>query len=139
MKPFLKILLSKMDLFVELGKSFVCGGISTVVDILVLTGLIELLHSNAHLAVIIGFLSGMIVNYVLNTIFVYSHCPVDCHWKAIRQFFLISLFTIVLGTALIFILTDYLKLHYLLSKLLVTGIVFLLSFVLRKKIVFTQR
>ncbi|MCK5834596.1 MAG: GtrA family protein [Lentisphaeria bacterium] len=139
MKGLLDFLASKFDILLEVTKSLICGGVSTLVDLLVLTGLVELVDLNSHLAILLGFLSGMAVNYVLNILIVYRHSPVDCHVKAVKQFFIISIFTILIGMGLIYLLTDLVGLHYFLAKVMVTLVVFFLSFVLRKKFIFNNQ
>jgi putative flippase GtrA len=120
----------------EFSRSLACGGISTAVDMATLLILKELVACNLVLAVISGFVAGMLTNYWLNVKVVYAHQTVDGHFAALRTFALISLATIFAGTGIIYVMTNALHIPYFWSKLITTGVIFLVNFALRRAFIF---
>ena len=120
----------------EFSRSFICGGISSVVDVGTLLVLKELVGLHYMVAVVCGFTAGMLINYYLNVRVVYAHQTVDCHFTALRTFVMISVGTIILGTGIIILMTECLHVPYLLSKLITAGLIFLVNFTLRRAFIF---
>ena len=85
------------------------------------------------LASCISFLSGTTLSYILNARHTFNK---ERNFKAGRLFLLSNLFTLSLGLGLLFIFTDFLKIHPMLGQLLVVAIRFPISYLLSLKFVF---
>lgn len=120
----------------EFSRSLICGGLSTLVDVGIMLILTELAGLHYVVSVVCGFTAGMLTNYYLNVRVVYAHQTVDCHFTALRTFALISVGTIILGTGMIYLMTEALHVPYLWSKLITTGVIFLVNFALRRAFIF---
>jgi putative flippase GtrA len=120
----------------EFSRSFVCGGISTVVDMGTLLALKELAGIHYVAAVICGFIAGMLTNYYLNIRVVYARQTVDSHVTALGSFARISVLTLAVGTAMIYLMTEWCGCSYMWPKIITTGLIFLANFILRRAFIF---
>lgn len=113
-------------------KYFFVGGICTVLDFFILFLLAELFGINYVIASSVSFLCGVTLNY-----FICAYWVFDVHVvKKKRYEFLLYLFISLIGMAVntvaIWMLTEYLGLYFMLSKLLATGFTYFWNFFARK-------
>lgn len=127
----------------EFMRYIVVGGAAFLIDfgVLVLfnTVLPELSGYRLYLATALGFVAGLIFNYIFSLLFVFNAAR---HSKAGRSFSAFLLFTLIglVGLGLtevgMYAGTEILHYHYMLVKLVVTGIVLIWNYLGRKILIF---
>lgn len=136
--PSLKTLLKdKPDSLIgQLFRYAVVGGISFVVDY----GSLWLLTEKAGLPYLwsaaIAFILGLICNYLLSTAWVFGESKIKNAWGEFLAFAIIGLVGLGLNELIMYGCTDGLGFHYMLSKIVSTGIVFFWNFLARRFLVF---
>ena len=136
--PSLKTLLKEKpdSLFGQLLRYAVVGGISFVVDY----GSLWLLTEKAGLPYLwsaaIAFILGLICNYLLSTAWVFGESRIKNAWGEFLVFAIIGVIGLGLNELIMYACTDGLGFHYMLSKIVSTGIVFFWNFLARRFLVF---
>ncbi len=136
--PSLKTLLKdKPDSLIgQLFRYAVVGGISFVVDY----GSLWLLTEKAGLPYLwsaaIAFILGLICNYLLSTAWVFGESRIKNAWGEFLAFAIIGVVGLGLNELIMYGCTDGLGFHYMLSKIVSTGIVFFWNFLARRFLVF---
>ena len=94
--------------------------------------------AKAHylLAGLIGILSGNLLNYLFSTRWVFSHHKLKDKHKELGAFLLFGLGAIPIHHLVLWGTTDFLHVHYQVSKLIAVATTFLLIFFLRKRFLF---
>jgi putative flippase GtrA len=111
------------------------GTAALTVHLIVLTILVELTGTPATIASTFGFSAAIPVNYLLQHRFVFG-CTSDHHIHFPR-YVAATLVTMGVNVALVWLLVDILRLHYLLSQLVVVSAVFLVNFAIGRTFTFT--
>ena len=113
------------------------GGIATVVD----WGILYLLTSVAgihHLvSAVIAFLAGLVVNFSLSKLFVFK--ADEAKTGAYGEFIgygLIGAAGLGITETIMFVMTDRLAVHYMVSKITATAVVLVWNYFARKKIIY---
>lgn len=145
---------NKKQLLAEIGRFLLIGGVATIVDyalfylfnLVILTGLKE--NINLAISTFIGFVSGLIINWVFSARFVYRY-----NKKTTNKQFLLYLLICVVGLGLTelgmllaspafdkFYLTIIIKFDFwkLFFKCLMTLIVLILNYLGRKFLIFKK-
>ena len=136
--PSLKTILKEKpdSLIGQLFRYAVVGGISFVVDY----GSLWLLTEKAGLPYLwsaaIAFILGLICNYLLSTAWVFGESKLKNAWAEFAAFAIIGVIGLGLNELIMFAFTDGLGFHYMLSKIVSTGIVFFWNFLARRFLVF---
>ncbi|MBR5176124.1 MAG: GtrA family protein [Bacteroidales bacterium] len=136
--PSLKTLLKdKPDSLIgQLLRYAVVGGISFMVDY----GSLWLLTEKAGLPYLwsaaIAFILGLICNYLLSTAWVFGESRIRNAWGEFLAFAIIGVIGLGLNELIMYGCTDGLGFHYMLSKIVSTGIVFFWNFLARRFLVF---
>ena len=136
--PSLKtILREKPDSLVgQLFRYAIVGGLSFVVDY----GSLWLLTEKAGLPYLwsaaIAFILGLICNYLLSTAWVFGESRIKNAWGEFLAFAIIGVIGLGLNELIMYACTDGLGFHYMLSKIVSTGIVFFWNFLARRFLVF---
>lgn len=136
--PSLKTILKEKpdSLIGQLFRYAVVGGISFVVDY----GSLWLLTEKAGLPYLwsaaIAFILGLICNYLLSTAWVFGESRIKNAWGEFLAFAIIGLVGLGLNELIMYGCTDGLGFHYMLSKIVSTGIVFFWNFLARRFLVF---
>jgi putative flippase GtrA len=110
------------------------GGFAAVVNIGSLVVCKEVFGIYYLIANTIGFFLGLITNYLLSKIFVFTDKTSLNRTSEFVLHGLISGIGLGLDTFFVWGLTSFLGFYYVLSKILSTGIVFIWNFIARKKI-----
>lgn len=131
------ILLAKTDkTLIQLFRYTFVGGIAYCIDFGSLFFLTEFVKINYLISAAIAFLLGLITNYLLSTLWVFSKRTVADKKIEFLVFSIIGLVGLGLNEAMIWFFTEFANFHYLISKMFSTVVVFLWNFFARKKILF---
>ena len=147
MKEFLE-LLKKLDLkgifitptkneFLQFFRYIFVGGIATVADWGTLYLLTEYAHIYHLVSAIIAFIVGLIVNFVLSRLLVFSANEAKTG-KALEfiGYAVIGVIGLGITEGIMYLLTNRLGAHYMLSKAIATVIVLIWNYIARKKILY---
>ena len=115
------------------------GGFAFVVDFATLYALTEFAGLHYLLSATIGFLAGLVVNYLLCIWWIFEHRSQSDQRKEFTVFALIGVAGLALNNGLLFALTDLAGINYLLSKVAAAAFILFFNFLLRRHILFTQR
>ncbi|UOO38778.1 GtrA family protein [Oscillospiraceae bacterium CM] len=130
-------------LFFEVFRYLLVGGASTLIDFATLylfnNTLPDLHGYRLYIAAALGFLAGLVFNYVLSLAFVFQTAKTKGAGRGAAAF---MLFAVIGGTGLgltelgMYIGVALFMWHYLFVKILVTGIVFFWNYLSRKILIF---
>ena len=124
--------------FIQFFRYLFVGGFAFLID----SGLLYILTEYAHLhylfSATFGFIFGLVINYLLSKIWVFSSNTIKKQWVEFIVFSLIGIVGLGLNNLFLWIFTDYCSIHYMLSKVLTTIIVFFWNFLARKFILFNS-
>lgn len=129
----------KTSLMTQLLRYGVVGGIAFLVDYGTLYALTEFAGLHHLVSAALAFTAGLLVNYTLSILWVFRG---ERSWKPAAEFTAFAAIGIVgagLNEGIIWLGTDVAGLHYLLSKLISTAIVFFWNFFARKLLIFSRR
>ena len=124
--------ISNNTLFKQILKFGVVGTIAFLIDYLVLILCKEVFGLSVLLSAAIGFTVSVIFNYILSIKFVFE---VNDKHDSKRNFILFIVFSVIglgLTELIMWFGTDIVKIHYLIVKIIATGIVMVFNFVTRK-------
>lgn len=117
-------------------KSLFAGGIATVVDIGLLWILKDKFNFHYIIANILSFTAGIVVNYIITSIWVFDKSKIDDKKVEFTIFTVIALAGLGLNTFFMWIFTYIVKLHYLISKVIATFVVYGFNFTARKILIY---
>ena len=124
------------DAIVQFFRYIFVGGISSVVD-LGLLFFIENLGVNYLLATAIGFCLGISVNYKLSKKFIFTkEAGVKNAKDEFLIYILIGIGGLLITEILMYIMTDNLGLHFMISKILITVVTLVWNYSARKIILY---
>lgn len=114
------------------------GGVAFVVDLGTLYLLTEFFGIYYIASATAGFLLGLIVNYLLCVIWIFDFRAIE---KAAHEFGLFAAIGIVgllLNNLLIYLLTEFVGIHYVISKMIAAALVLVFNFALRRQLLFSN-
>jgi putative flippase GtrA len=111
------------------------GGVGTSAHYAILIILVSGLHAHPVLGSTVGFLLGMIINYILNKSFTFS--STRAHREAFWRFVIVAVIGIGINTSAMALLTIPLDFHYLLAQVLATALALSWNFFGSRHWVFT--
>jgi putative flippase GtrA len=114
------------------------GGFAFIVDYGTLYILKEYVGINYLLSAAIAFILGLAVNYLLSTLWVFPDSRLNNKMAEFIVFASIGLVGLLINEVIMYICCEVLTIHYMISKLCSTGIVFFWNFFARKIILFTK-
>lgn len=132
-----KILMRRVNKgLLQFFRYLLCGAAATFTDIVILFILTHFLHVNYLIAAACGFLTGIVVNYTLNTILVFkSSGEVK---KEFPIFALIGIGGLLWTETILWILVDKLDVYVMIAKAIAIVLVLNWNFFMRKKFVFSK-
>lgn len=134
------LLTSKTDnTLIQLFRYFFVGGFAFIVDYGSLFILTDYCGVKYLISAAIAFLLGLLINYLISILWVFNKGTVTNRWVEFLIFAFIGLIGLGLNEAIMYIGSDMLGLHYMISKLCSTGIVFFWNFFARKIILYKQK
>lgn len=113
------------------------GGICYVVGIALLLFFVEITHMEVNLANLLASFITIFVCYLLNAEFVFKRGRFS-RKKEILAFFTFSILGLILNVVLMYLMTTYLSIWYVISKTLITAFIAIFNFIVRKKFVFLK-
>lgn len=123
---------------VQLFRYTFVGGLAFLVDFGTLFSLTEFAHIHYLVSAGIAFVFGLTINYFLSVLWVFSHHAMKSRLLEFLLFAIIGLIGLGLTELLLWIFTDILVIHYLLSKIITTIIVYFWNFFVRKLMLFNK-
>lgn len=123
-------------LAIQLMRYAVVGGVAFVVDYGSLWLLTELAGLHHLVSAAIAFVLGLTCNYLISTAWVFGESKVKNRWLEFSAFALIGIVGLGLNELIIYLCTDICSLHYMLSKIISTALVFFWNFFARRFLLF---
>jgi putative flippase GtrA len=109
---------------------FIAGGIAFIVDFSVLVMLTEVFGISYLYSAAAAFLVGIVTIYILTIAWVFQ--KQKSGYREVAVFLFTGITGLLLNELILYVCTDYMELHYSVSKLLSAGIVFFWNFFSRK-------
>lgn len=124
------------NVFLQLVRYFFVGTAAFCVDYGLLFLLTEYVGFYHLISATISFCLGLLVNYVISIAWVFTSNKTHDRVKEFIIFSIIGIIGLILNWIIIYVGTDIFQIHYLLSKLCSTIVVFFWNFFARKIILF---
>ena len=134
----MKILHSQDTIFQLIRYGFV-GGIAFVADYLSLYAFTEYIGIPYLVSAAIAFMIGLTVNYVLSNIIVFTTHRLHNKWLEFAIFAIIGVIGLGLNEIIMYCASELIGLHYMISKLISTALVFFWNFFARKLTLFYKK
>ena len=106
------------------------GVVGTVAHYSTLIALVQITHVNPVVSSGAGFVIGALVNYALNYRLTFQSTKL--HRDSMPKFFLVALVGLAFNTAIMELVTEIWKLHYLVGQILATGTVLVWNFTINR-------
>lgn len=147
MKEFFQ-LLKKLDLkgifitptqngFLQFVRYVFVGGVATVVDWGVLFALTEFAGLYYMFSAVVAFVAGLITNFLLSKLLVFSGSQARVSPLAeFASYALIGVVGLGITELILMLFSNWLHLHYMLSKVIATAIVLVWNYLARKLIIY---
>ena len=120
----------------EFRRYAVVGGLAFGCDFFVYLSLTDWLGFNYLLANVIGFCLGLTINYLLSINWVFERRSESSARRECLLFASIGLFNLGLGESFLWALVGLGGLHHIAGKIVITALVFLSNFCMRKVMLF---
>ena len=115
------------------------GGMAFVADFGLLYVLTDCLHVHYLLSSMLSFATGLLITYLLSVYWIFDQRRFDNRLFEIVLFTAIGVVGLLLTALFMWLFTDRLDMHYLLSKVLTTAITTAWNFLAKKFILFTRQ
>jgi putative flippase GtrA len=106
------------------------GVVGTAAHYSTLIALVQIMHVNPVVSSGAGFVVGALVNYALNYRLTFRSTKL--HRDSMPKFFLVALFGLGFNTAIMALMTEVWKLHYLVAQVLATAGVLVWNFAVNR-------
>jgi putative flippase GtrA len=126
------------DWKIQLFRYVIVGGISFIVDYSLLFVLTEHVGLHYIVSATISFIAGLIVNYTISTSWIFRNSKLSNTTVEFIIYGAIGVVGLVLNNILLYLFTDILHIHYMLSKLITAALVMGWNFVGRRIILFNN-
>ena len=120
------------NLFVQIFKFVIVGGIATIIDWVIYYILFNFLHINPLIANIISFSVSVIYNYSASVRWVFNVNAEKSKKRMFIEFMIFSIIGLLLTELLLWLFIDKMSINEMLSKIVSTGIVMVFNFITRK-------
>ena len=114
------------------------GGVAFLVDYGTLFVLTHYAGVPYLLSAAIAFILGLVTNYLISISWVFQHSGKMRVWQEFVCFAIIGVIGLGLNELIMYVGTDMMHLHYMISKLISTAIVFFWNFFARKFMLFNK-
>lgn len=119
------------NLINQILKFGVVGGLAFLIDYSLLYFLTEYCHIYYLISSIISFIVSLIFNYILSIKWVFDVTKKQTY-KEVIIFVVLSVIGLVINQIVMYVGSDIIKIHYMITKLVATFIVMVWNFVTRK-------
>ncbi len=126
------------DTFVQLFRYTFVGGLAFVVDFASLFAFTEFLGIHYLVSAALAFVLGLTTNYLLSLAWVFSRRRMAKPMVEFLIFAAIGVIGLGMNEAILWLLTGLAGVHYLVSKLVSTAVVYLWNFFARKYVLFSR-
>ena len=126
------------DLLIQLFRYIFVGGLAFLVDFGLLYFFTEYLHIYYLISASMSFIIGLVVNYLLSIKWVFGNRQLKNRTSEFVVFGVIGLVGLGLNALIIWLLTDFASVYYLISKIISTVLVFLFNFFARRYLLFNK-
>lgn len=130
---------STNNLYIQLFRYTFVGGLAFAVDFCLLYVLTEYAHLHYLESATISFLVGLFVNYLVSKVWVFSESKFKKKGIEFLLFALVGLIGLGLNNLFLWLITTYLSMYYMFSKLIASVIVYLWNFLARKYLIFSTK
>jgi putative flippase GtrA len=127
------------NVFIQIIRYFISGGIATIADFGLLYLLTEFLGLYYLLSAVISFSVGLLITYLFSVTWIFNQRRISNRWIELLVFSVIGVVGLLLTYLFMQYFTEVIKLHYMLSKVLTTIIVFFWNFLTKRFILFTGK
>ena len=124
--------------WMQFSRYLVVGTIATVADFGTLVFLMELLYLHYLASNAIGFLVGLITNYVLSVSWVFSSRVLATKWLEFLVFSFIGIVGLGISELAMYVGVGLLTLHYTVAKIAAIGATLVWNFTVRKAALFRE-
>lgn len=132
-----KIFITKTNnIFIQLFRYGFVGGVAFLVDFGAMVLLTETMGLPYIWSATISFVLGLVTNYLLSISWVFDNHKVSNRWTEFLVFSVIGIIGLGLNDLFLYLFTDKVGLHYTLSKIAATVIVFFWNFFARRASLF---
>lgn len=114
------------------------GGFAFLVDFTILFLLTDYMGINYLISAFFAFVIGLLTNYLLSRKWVFRDSYINNKYVEFSFFALIGFVGLLLTEVLMWTFTDMMGVYYIISKLMVTIIVYLWNFFARKFLIFNK-
>lgn len=121
---------------IQLFRYVFVGGFSFIVDYGLLFLLTEFFHFHYLISATISFIAGLVVNYLLSTKWIFRKSKLSNTTLEFIIYGIIGVVGLILNNILLYVFTDLLNIHYMISKLITAVIVMGWNFFGRRIILF---
>lgn len=119
-------------------KYFFVGGLSALVDFIIFS-IFYYVIKNWLISGLISFCIATFINYHLSTQFVFKGGKRFKKFQEVLLIYMVSLIGFVVNQSILFLMIEKIYFNVYLSKIVVTGIVFIWNFNARKYLVFSKK
>lgn len=135
----IRILTGKTNnVLIQLFRYLWVGGIAFIVDYGSLFLLTEYIRLNYLISAAVAFVLGLTVNYMLSITWVFPGSRLNNKMAEFMVFASIGFVGLLLNEVIMYLCCEIMNIHYMISKLCSTGIVFFWNFFGRKLILFSK-
>ena len=127
------------NVFIQIIRYFISGSIATIVDFGLLYLLTEFFDFYYLLSAVISFSVGLLITYLFSITWIFNQRRISNRWIELLIFSSIGAIGLLLTYLFMQYFTEVIKLHYMLSKVLTTIIVFFWNFLTKRFILFTKK
>ena len=121
---------------IQFVRYFFVGGAAFLLDSGILTLFTECLHVYYLISAAVGFLFGLLFNFIVSVFWVFPKSKVDSRATELLIFGAVGVVGLGLNEVIMWAFTDIFLFHYLLSKVTSAVIVFLWNFAARKYLLY---
>lgn len=123
----------------QFSRYVVVGGLAFIVDFSVLYLLTEKAGLHYLVSATVGFLAGLVTNYLLCVAWIFDFRALSNKAHEFLVFGIIGIAGLLLNNLLLYLFTEFVAFHYLISKSLAAILILLFNFSLRRSLLFSDR
>lgn len=127
------------NVFIQIIRYFISGGIAATVDFGLLYLLTEFFGLYYLWSAVISFSVGLLITYIFSITWIFNQRRISNRWIELLIFSIIGVVGLLLTYLFMQYFTEFIKLHYMLSKVLTTIIVFFWNFLTKRFVLFTRK